>query len=402
MRYSLITILATSLAFAAQEEKPAIFKEIDELVADLVKITGLKALKKVESDTITKDGLKQFLEERIKEAVKPEDIRAEEIALKKLGLAPADFDLRKMTVDLLTEQAAAFYDYRKKKLFILDTNATMMQRPILVHELSHALADQHFNLEKFLLNGKSDDSGLARMAVMEGQATWLMSEYIMSKMGTSLKKSPDMAEWMNKMSSGSSGGMYPVFDSAPMYLRESLMFPYSKGLLFQNEVIRKLGDPGFSEVFRNPPSSSQQILHPEKYFAKVLPSKPELPKVKLKGYTDLVDGNLGEFDHDILLRQHVDEKTAELATKWRGSQYRVLENKKTNRHVLLYASEWADAEAAKEMFAAYRKVMKSKWKKFEVATDTASLITGACDDGHFKAERNGTRVLSVEGLEQKP
>src|SRR5262249_49794592 len=155
---------------------------------------------------------------RIKEAVKPEDIRAEEIALKKLGLAPADFDLRKMTVDLLTEQAAAFYDYRRKKLFILDTNATLMQRPILVHELAHALADQHFNLERYLLKGKSDDSGLARMAVMEGQATWLMSEYMMMKMGTSLKKAPDMAEWMNRMSGGSSGGMYPVFDAAPMYL----------------------------------------------------------------------------------------------------------------------------------------------------------------------------------------
>jgi hypothetical protein len=397
LRYFLVAFLAACALAPTHAEEPAIFKEIDELVADLERFTGLKALRKVPSDTISKEGLKQFLEERIKEAVKPEEVRAEEIALKKLGLAPKDFDLRKMTVDLLTEQAAAFYDYKKKKLFLLDNNASAMQRPILVHELGHALADQHFDLEKYLLKGKNDDAALARMAVMEGQATWLMSEYVMSKMGTSLKKAPDMAEWMNRMT-GSSGGMYPVFDSAPLYLRETLMFPYTKGLLFQNAVIVKHGDAGFAEVFRNPPASSQHILHPEKYFAKVQPFKTELPKVKLKGYAALAEGTFGELDHDILLRQYTDEATAKLSVKWRGGQYRVLEDKKRERQVLLYVSEWEDPADAAKLFSAWRSILRKKWKRFEVSSESAAEVTGRGDDGRFRLQLAGTRVTSVEGL----
>lgn len=397
MRYFLVGVLAACAFVSMRAEEPAIFKEIDELVADLEKFTGWKTLKKVPSDTITKEGLKKFLEERIHEAVKPDEVRAEEIALKKLGLAPKDFDLRKMTVDLLTEQAAAFYDYKKKKLFLLDTNASAMQRPILVHELAHALADQHFDLEKYLLKGKNDDAALARMAVMEGQATWLMSEYVVSKMGSSLKRAPDMAEWMNRMT-GSSGGMYPVFDSAPLYLRETLMFPYTKGLLFQNAVIVKHGDAGFAEVFKNPPASSQQILHPEKYFARLQPEKTDLPKVKLKGYSPLAEGTFGELDHDILLRQYTDEETSRLATKWRGGQYRVLEDKKRERQVLLYVSQWETPADATKMFAAWRKILQKKWKRFEVASESPTAVTGQGDDGSFRLHLAGTRVTSVEGL----
>ena len=100
----------------------------------------------VPCDFITKDKINEFLNKRVKEVAKPEELRAEELTLKKFGLVPPDFDLAKNTVDLLTEQAAAFYDYDKKKLFITDTTSSDTQEPVLAHELAHALADQNFNL----------------------------------------------------------------------------------------------------------------------------------------------------------------------------------------------------------------------------------------------------------------
>lgn len=398
-----LTAFALSLALyaglAPAQEQPVrspLFDEISEILAQLSELTGWKAPKQVDSDTITKEGLKGFLEERMQEIVKPEEIRAEEIALKKLGLVPDTFDLKKMTVDLLTEQAAAFYDYQKKKLFILDTNASITQKPVLVHELAHALADVHVNLEKYILKGKSDDAALARQAVMEGQATWLMSEHLMARMGTSLRKAPEMAEAMNRMT-GASGGMFPVFDSSPLYLRESLMFPYTKGFLFQQAVIVKMDKAGFMEVFKNPPQSTQQIIHPEKYFAKVQPLKVPLPKTSLKGYEDLVEGTLGEFDHDILFRQYGSEADAKWAEKWRGGQFRIYEHKKDKTTVLLYASEWESAEAAQQAFRLYRQVLKGKWKTMTVATETPNEIIGNGDDGPFRLKLDGTRVSSVEG-----
>jgi hypothetical protein len=219
----------------------------------------------------------------------------------------------------------------------------------------------------------------------------------MARMGTSLLNAPEMAEAMNRMT-GSSSGMFPVFDSSPLYLRESLMFPYTKGFLFQQAVIVKMGQAGFTEVFKNPPASTQQIIHPEKYFSKLQPAKPALPKFDVKGYEDLVDGQLGEFDHDILFRQYGAENDGNFAQKWRGSQFRVLENKKAKTTALLYVSEWLDELGANEAFRLYQRVLKGKWKKFEIKSESETAIDGIGDDGAFKLRLEGTRVSSVEGL----
>lgn len=258
--------LAATAASAQAPTPDPLFGKIDEIVAELAKISGLTQLQKIDCERITKDRLEEFLKQRVKETVKPGEIRVEETALKKFGFVPTDFNLEKTTIELLSEQAAAFYDFRKKKLFLIDPGADALEYPALVHELAHALADQHFHLEKFIDRAsKEDDSSLARLAVMEGQATWLMSEFLARRTGRSLKDAPMLVTLMSRASDLASG-QYPVFSRAPLYLRETLMFPYRDGLLFQQAVIEKLGMAGFAEVFRKPPVSTQQILHPEKYF----------------------------------------------------------------------------------------------------------------------------------------
>ena len=163
----------------SQPESRQIFQQIDHNLQELSAITGLTAKKKIHYDLISRDKVSEFLKDRVKDSVKPDDLRAEELTLKKLGFVPQDFDLEKSTVDLLTEQAAAFYDYHKKRLYLTDWTTSAMQESALVHELAHALADQNFHLERFIKqSGQSDDSELARMAVMEGQATWLMAEVL--------------------------------------------------------------------------------------------------------------------------------------------------------------------------------------------------------------------------------
>ena len=104
--------------------------------------------------------------------------------------------------------------------------------------------------------------------------------------------------------SDSANGQFPVFDNSPLYLRMTLVFPYTKGLLFQQAVFLRDGQQGFGEVFVKPPLSTQQVLHPDKYFAGVKPTQPELPSPKLpKGYKGLVGGSLGELDHMVMLEQ---------------------------------------------------------------------------------------------------
>ncbi len=375
--------------------------DANQIARQLTVISGMELRHAVPCDFITKAQINDFLKKRVKEVADPEEIRAEEIALKKFGLVPQDFDLAKDTVDLLTEQAAAFYDYNKKKLFITETTPSDTQEPVLAHELSHALADQNFNLAKFIRQGrKSDDGATARLAVMEGQATWLMSEYMARKGGQSLKNSPALVAMMSTLSE-SGAGQYPVFENAPLYLRRTLVFPYTKGMLFQNALVERDGQAAFGEVYRKPPVSTQQIIHPQKFFDNVKPTQPQLPDPHLpRGYKSLIGGSLGELENGILLEQYAGKQAAlEIAPHWRGSTFELRENRKAGRVALLYAVEWDTEDRARAYFSAYRQVLEKKWKKMTVASETTESVTGTGDDGAFELRRKGAIVTTMEGLD---
>ncbi len=394
-------ILVTAFA-AAQSDSRALCGQVPTIASELTRISGMKLHHPVPCDFITKEKINEFLSKRLKEEASPEDLRAEELTLKKFGFVPQDFDLAKSTVDLLTEQAAAFYDYNKKKLFITESDSKEPQDPVLAHELSHALADQNFNLAKFIKAGrKSDDGSTARLAVMEGQATWLMSEYLARKNGQSLKSSPELVAMMSGENESGGGSQFPVYDKSPLYLRQSLIFPYTKGMLFQDALVHRDDQEAFAEVFRHPPLSTQQIIHPDKYFAGVKPTDPALPDPHLpRGYKGLVGGSLGELEHGILLEQYAGkEESAQIAPHWRGCNFELRENKKAGRVVLIYASEWDSEDSARRFFGAYRQTLQKKWKKLVIDSETPDRITGIGDDGRFVVERKGALVTSMEGMD---
>jgi hypothetical protein len=393
-------VLAAGVAQEQPEDRHEIFQAIDRSLRELANISGLKAKKTIRYDLITRDKVNQFLKDRIKESVKPDELRAEEMTLKKLGFVPPDFNLEKSTVDLLTEQAAAFYDYHRKKLFLTDWAPSAMQESALVHELAHALADQHFHLERFIRQGgKSDDSEIARMAVMEGQATWLMTEVQARRAGQSIATAPALLDAMSGATEDGAS-QYPVFNSVPLYLRETLVFPYTEGGRFQNAVYAKMGQAAFAEVFRHPPDTSQQILHPAKYFDHVEPTHPAFPQVAPgKGYKDLSEGMLGELDHAILIRQYgTSQEAAAIAPHWKGGRYSLVENKSQTRVILRYVSEWDSAEIAGDFFRFYGQALRKKWKKMDIADEKADTLSGTGDDGYFVVRQSGAVVTSVEGL----
>ena len=408
---SLLAFLFYSAIAGAQSDPraKAMCAQVPGIAAELTEISGMKLHHPVPCDFITKEQVNQFLKKRIKDTSSPEEVRAEELTLKKFGLIPQDFDLAKNEVDLLTEQAAAFYDYDKKKLFITDSTSSESQAPVLAHELSHALADQNYNLSRFIRQGrKSDDGSTARLAVMEGQATWMMSEYLARQAGTSLKDSATLAATMAQMAAGDEGndatkgdGEFPVFDKEPLYLRLTLVFPYTKGMNFQQAVLVHDPHTGFGEVFLHPPVSTQQILHPDKYFEHIKPTDPALPVVHLPhGYKGLVGGELGELEQGILLEQYAGKTKAEdIAPHWRGCNFELQENKKAGRVVLLYSTEWDSEESAAQYFDAYREAMRKKWKKMTISSEAPDSLTGTGDDGRFELRRKGAIVTSLEGLD---
>ena len=390
-----------ALAPAQDARAGKLCAQIQPLADQLTTISGTPLRRPVPCDFISKEKIGEFLKKRVKQVAKPDEVRAEELTLKKFGLVPADFDLAKSTVDLLTEQAAAFYDYDKKALFVTDSTPNESQQPVLSHEIAHAIADQNYNLSRFIKQGrKSDDGSTARLAVMEGQATWLMSEVLARRMGQSLKDSPALLSAMSGVSDNGAG-QFPIFDNSPLYLRSTLVFPYTKGMLFQHAVFVRDGQYGFAEVFLKPPLSTQQIMHPEKYFDGVKPTNPALPDPHLpKGYKSLVGGSLGELEHSILIEQYLSkDQASDIAPHWRGSNFTLMENKTAGRVVLLYASDWDSEDSARRFFQAYRQILSKKWKQASVTSETPESIVGTGDDGRFELRLKGSTVTSVEGLD---
>ena len=394
----LLLALSLALFVAAAPSDAGLFGQIEEIVRKLADITGWQLKRTVPAAMMTKAELDRYLNEKVSKEVKPEEVRAEQVTLRALGFVDETFDLKQSVLEVLNEQAAAFYDTRKKRLYVMESSAG--QVGILVHELGHALADQYFSLDRFIKHaGKSDDAHMARMAVMEGQATWLMSEWQASLNGQTLIGRPEMVALMSKPAAAA-GGEFPALEKAPLYLQETLLFPYTKGLSFQHAVIERRGKAGFAEVFSDPPVTTQQILHPDWYFAKRPAEAIELPPVTIaKGFKELAEGNLGELDHQILLRQFKVTDWEIIAEAWRGSIYKVWENKKTKRTLLLYASIWESEGAARRFFDAYRRrVLPVKKRGFVEESGTEDSVEARSEEGRVTLLRRGRQIFSVEGV----
>ena len=204
---------------------------------------------------------------------------------------------------------------------------------------------------------------------------------------------------------GGTGEDFPVFTKSPLYIRESLIFPYTEGLKFQDAVFREKGKAAFDEVFRHPPASTQQILHATNYFSGTTPSTPQLMRLEdavgkdAGHFRKLIEGSLGEFDISALLRQYgSDREGRSAATHWRGGAFRLYEHKIDKYPVLEHVVEWDSPEAAHTYFFLYQKVLRGKWKKMEVTSATETEVSGHGDSGRFLLRLNGSLVQSVEGL----
>ncbi len=375
-------------------------EEINSILRELSDITGFRIRKQLPFAMITRDEVNKYLKEQIRQSVKPAEIHAEEVTLKKFGFAPPDFDLKQTTIDLLTEQAAAFYDFKRKKLFISDWATANMRDVALIHELAHALADQNFSIQKYTNKaGDNSEDSMAREAVVEGQASWLMLEVGARRSGKTLADPQTAREYL-ETGNDSQSSEYPVFNKAPLYLKRTLMFPYDDGERFQQAVFLHDGKAAFSRVFRDAPTSTEQIIHPARYFDRVTLADPILPK-PLRHAKPFVSGALGELETRILLEQYVSAGVADmLGPKLKGSDYRLDETKPTKRLTLVYASEWSDEDSATQYFEAYQKVLMGKWKTVEVTGQTPLRFSGKSEDGYFAVTRQGTKILSEEGFER--
>ena len=275
----------TAIKTTPKSPKDALLAAADEIARQVSALRGLTLKAPLQRGVLSREEIGVKLKERIGKEFTAAEVRDESRVLKRIGLLPPDVDYEKLMLDLLMEQVAGFYDPYAGKLYIADwLPLETLQRPALAHEIEHALQDQHFNLKNFAAPMKDDgDRQLARSALVEGDGTAVMLEFQAQSMGLPVDQLPELISQMGKqmmagMLGGSSTGAggtpaTPQLDNAPPLVKETLIFPYLAGLQFVSQLRRSAPWSRIDDVFRSPPESTEQIMHPEKYVAHEHPVK---------------------------------------------------------------------------------------------------------------------------------
>jgi len=392
-------LLAAAALAALAQAPPA--EKIRALTADVSRITGFEIRKPIPVETLTREQWKRYVEREIEREARPEEIEADQTVLRLLGLVPREFDLRKTTIELLAEQAAAVYDHRRKRMLLLEDGAGGgIEDAVLVHELAHALADQHYSMKKFLDKGApTGEQQAARLAVVEGQAMWVMLEWQLSRTGLgSIAGNRPALEKMLPALGSLAAASYPVFGTAPLYMQETLLFPYTAGVLFQQAAVERFGPRAFRKVLEQPPQTTHEILHPERWLDGSRYEAPPAPVAEPESeYKPVSAGVLGELDLRVLLKQYCGEDAAaRLAPMWRGGSYELLEHKPTRRPALRWALGFAEDRAALAFTDCYRTVLERKSESLAWKAVRPGLLEGSNSDGRFRVE---ARAGAVAGLE---
>ncbi len=341
--------------------------QMDTIQAQVSQLRGLEQRESVPRFLLDKDELRERVETDFFKDYSPEEAADDVQVLAAFGLLSSDFDLYGFYRDLYSEQVAGYYDPETKEMYVVKgTGFKGTERMTYAHEFTHALQDQTYDLREGLHFNDGDckeksEYCAAVSALIEGDAviteeTWLV------RYGTKQDR--------QQIQDFYGGYQSPIFDSAPQYMQEDFLFPYTQGYEFVSTIYDENGFAGIDHAFRNPPVSTEQILHPEKYPVD-LPETVTLPEVEAMlgdGWRELDASVLGEWYTYLVLSAGNDPETRletsearDAAAGWEGDRYVALQNETTGDMLILHKTLWEDEKEAREYSQAFQAYAKNRW-----------------------------------------
>jgi hypothetical protein len=388
------------------------------LTREVSKLRGLRAKKKLEHETVDRAELRRRLLALANDAETQREAAAEGLALARWGLIPITTDYIELRINLLTDQIAGYYDARTKKLTITKdpSGDAKWAELVLAHEIVHGLQDQTFDLAKLTdLPPTEADAALARHAVIEGDGIALMIELALSRQGVDPPwGNPNVAtEVVRAMASPtrgtqsrSSGSSRPTgddsLDNAPLAIREEILFPYREGFAFVASLLQQDGWSGVDKALRKPPRSTEQILHPEKYWSDEKPRAVKLAPA-YPGYSVVHTTTWGEHGVALFLRSHgiPADAAAIAAAGWGGDRVLVLarEGDANPAHAIGVARlVWDDEPDAVEAYGALTRALDVALTGTTVETNETRTSWLGLDGTVTTVLRTGTTVDITLGV----
>jgi hypothetical protein len=371
---------------ASATDTTALLRQIE---TDVVALRGLQPRADVPIRALDQSALQRFYLDRFNQDYLPTERESDQKLLATLGVINPSQSVVQILSDVLQEQVLGLYSQDDKVMYVLAADGQFGpdERVTFVQEFDHALQDQYFDLTTLApKHPDNDDRSLAIQALTEGDATLVQRLWAQQKL---------TSDELNQLGKG--GASAKLF-SAPLFLREQLLFPYSDGFNFIRQIYQTSGYSGIDDVFRNPPQSTAQILHMDKYRNHVAPvdvSLPDLSDGTLgDGWRKISSNVLGELDLRLLLTQSIDSTTGVRgASGWAGDRWELLE--KDGHQALVLKSAWDSDAAGRTFFETFSQAMKNRFfgAQVEEASTTRQALTAA--NAATDVRRSGTTVVAV-------
>jgi hypothetical protein len=355
MRPILVFLLAVGVASACRGQRPAdkdqlsaaaeFERLVDSIAPDVARVTGLPWRQPPRAALRSPEEVRRYLLEKVAAELPPERLEGMSASYRLLGLLPDTLDLQRLLVDLYAEQVVGFYDPDSATLFGVAGADAAQLRLLVAHELAHALQDQYLRLDSILALRGEGDRQAAAQAVLEGQAM-IVSLQVFAPDPAAVTQ-PGFWEMARGTVRQLQGGT-PVFRTAPLVLRESLLFPYLDGaewiVWWENSALADSTPYG-----ARMPLSSEQILHPERYQSG---DRPLTLRFEGDSTGVMYEDTMGELELRILdgqLAGRDSRSETALAYGWAGDRYRTMQA--PGGPALVWYLAWDDQRSADRWMA---------------------------------------------------
>jgi len=384
LRASLASALGALLLLAAPasaQSNPAIgaaapdTSTLRAIEGQVSQIRGLQALNEPELKLLDHASLTAYLADQFEHDYLPSERESDQKEFVLLGLLKPTDNLVQIQLNLLSDQVIGVYNSETKALFVVADQAGFGpgERMTYAHEFNHALQDQYYDLNTIApKHPVSNDRSLAVHALIEGDAIMLQTLWAQSNL------TQDDLTQLARSSAGSDDSLARV----PLVVRTELLFPYIDGFNFVRQAYRQGGNDYavLDDLFKNPPESTAQLLHPEKYQNRVQPVDVQLGDVSTRlglDWRKIGSGVLGELDTRIMLEQWGTDHSAasRTAAGWAGDQWQLVE--KAGRSAIVLKTTWETPESAKAFYSAYTRGLRTRFDSamVEESSSTRQALT---------------------------
>ena len=362
---------------------------VQQIEGDVAGLRGLQPRASVPLRFLDQQALQRYFLDKFNQDYLPNDRESDQKLLTTLGVINSRETVVQVLLDVLQEQIIGIYDQDDKAMYLVADNGQFGpdEKGTFAHEYVHGLQDQYFDLTTLAPNHpQNDDRSLAILALTEGDAT-LMQRLWTQKALT--------ADEINQLGQGSPTSKLL---SAPLFMREQLLFPYTDGFNFIRQIYQANGSAGIDDIFRNPPDSTAQILHMDKYRNHVAPVEVSLPDLEAgglgPGWRTIKSNVLGELDLRLILTQLTDStRGVRGASGWAGDRWQLLE--KDGRQALVIKSVWDSDNEARTFLETFGLAMRNRFAgaKQDEASPTRQALTAST--AATEVRRNAATVVVV-------